>query len=84
MLATWCLVVVVVVVQFLSGVVSLAEMARFTPFFLQLLTLCLSTCIDSDDPPSSNQSALSPPPLAFFRFSSVVVVFYCHSLQDSE
>ena len=40
-------VVVVVVIQFLSGVVPLAEMAEFTPFLLQFLALNLSTWLDS-------------------------------------
>ena len=40
----------VVVVPFLCGVVPLAEMAGFTPFFLQLLALRL----DSGHPPSSS------------------------------
>ena len=55
----------VVVIQFLSGVVPLAEMAGFTPFLLQLLALCPSTCLISGHPLSSNQSSLSPLPPAF-------------------
>ena len=77
-------VAAVVVVQFLSGVVLLAEMAGFTPFSLRLLAPRLSTSLDSEHPPSSNQPSLSPSPLASSRFSSVVPAFYCHSLQDPE
>ena len=36
-----------VVIQFLSGVVPLAETTRFTPFLLQLLALHPSTCLVS-------------------------------------
>ena len=50
----------VVVIQFLSGVVPLAEMARFTPFLLQLLALHLTTCLNSEHSPF-NHSSLSPP-----------------------
>ena len=50
---------VVVEIQFLSGVVPLTEMAGFTPFLLQLLALRPSTCLVSGHPPSSNQSSLS-------------------------
>ena len=75
---------VVVVIQFLSGVVPLTEMAGFTPFLLQLLALSPSTCLVSGHPPSSNRSSLSPYPLASSRSSSVVLAFSCHSLQDSE
>ena len=46
----------VVVIQFLSGVVPLTEMAGFTPFLLQLLALGSSTCLVSGHPPSSNQA----------------------------
>ena len=67
----------VVVIQFLSGVVPLAEMAGFTPFPLQLLALRPSTCLVSGHPPSSNQSSLSPLPLASSRSSSVVLAFSC-------
>ena len=79
-------VVVVVVVQliFLSGIVSLAEMAGFTSFLLQLLALRLSTLFDSGHPPTSNQSSLSSPPLPSSKYSSVVLAFSCHSLQDLE
>ena len=59
---------------FLSGVVPLAEMAGFTPFLLQLLALRLSTCLVSGHPPS-NQSFLSPPPLAFSRSSLAILAF---------
>ena len=61
-----------------------AEMAAFTPFFLQLLSLCLSTCLDSGHPPSSNQSSLSSPPLASCRFFLMVLACSCHTLQDPE
>ena len=77
-------IVVVVVIQFLSSVVPLAEMAGFTPLLLQLLTLRPSTCLVSGHPPSSNQSSLSSLSLASSRSSSVVLAFSCHSLQDSE
>ena len=40
-------VIEVVVIQFLSGAVPLAEMAGFIPFLLQLLALRLSTLLDS-------------------------------------
>ena len=60
-------VVVVVVIQFLSGIVPLAEMAGFTPFLL-LLAFRPSTCLLSGYPPSSNQSSLSPLPLPSSRF----------------
>ena len=50
----------VVVIQFLSSVVPLTEMAGFTPFLVQLLALCPSTCLVLGHPPSSNQSSLSP------------------------
>ena len=73
-----------VVIQFLSGVVPFTEMAGFTPFLVQLLALRPSTCLVSGHPPSSNQSSLSPLPLAFSKSSSVVLAFSCHSLQDSE
>ena len=76
--------IVVVVIQFLFGVVPLTEMAGFTPFLLQLLALGPSTCLVSRHPPSSNQSSLSPLPLASSRSSSVVLAFSCHSLQDPE
>ena len=59
-------------------------MAGFTPFLLQLLALCLSTCRVSGHLSSSNQSPLSPLPLASSRSSSVALAFSCHSLQDSE
>ena len=39
--------VVVVVIQFLSGIVPLTEMAGFTSFLLQLLALRPSTCLVS-------------------------------------
>ena len=71
---------VVVIVQILSSVVPLAEMAGFTPFLLQLLALRLCTLLDLKHPPSSNQSSLSPPPLASFRSFLVLLAFYCHSL----
>ena len=74
----------VVVIQFLFGVVPLAEMAGFTPFLLQLLALRLSTSLVSGHPSFSNQSSLSPIPLASFRSSSVVLAFSSHSLQDPE
>ena len=77
-------VVILVVIQFLSGAVPLAEMARFTPFLLQLLALRSSTCLISGHPPSSNQSSLSPLPLASSKSSSVVLDFSCHSLRVSE
>ena len=64
-------VLVVVVIQFLSGVVPLAEMAGFTPFLLQLLALRLSPLLNSGHPPFSNQSSPSPPPLASSRSSSL-------------
>ena len=47
--------VIVVVIQFLSDVVPLADMAGFTPFLLQLLALHLFTLLDSGHHPS-NQS----------------------------
>ena len=72
-----------VVIQFLSGVFPLAEMAGFTPFLLLFLALRPSTCLVSEHPPSSNQSSLSPLPLASSRSSSVVLAFSCQSLQDS-
>ena len=62
---------VVVVIQFLSGVFPLAEMAGFTPFLLQFLALRPSTYLVSEHPPSSNQSSLSPLPLASSRSFSV-------------
>ena len=74
----------VTVIQFLSGVVSLAEMAGFIPFLLQLLALRVSTLLNSRHLPSSNQSSLSPSSLASSRSSSVVFAFYCHSLQHPE
>ena len=77
-------VVVVVVIQFLSGVFPLAEMAGFTPFLLQFLAPRPSTYLVSEHPPSSNQLSLSPLPLASSRSSSVVLAFSCQSLQDSE
>ena len=45
----------VVAIQFLSGVVPLAEMAGFAPFLLKLLALPFFTLLDSRHPPSSNQ-----------------------------
>ena len=77
----WCSSVVI---QFLSGVFPLTEMAGFTPFLLQFLALRPSTCLVSEHPPPSNQPSLSPLPLASFRSSSVVLAFSCQSLQDSE
>ena len=74
-------VVVVVVVQFYP-VLSLSRDDQIHPFLLQLLALRLSTCLNSGHRPSSNQTP--PPPLASSRFFSVVLAFYCHSLQDSE
>ena len=71
---------VVVVIQFLSGVVPLAEIAEFAPFPLQLVALRLSTCLVSWHLPSSNQFFLSPLSLA----SAVVLAFSSHSLQDPE
>ena len=76
------LAVVRVVIQFLSVVVPSAEMV--TPFLLQLLALCLSTLLDSGHSSSSNQSSLSPFPLASSRSSLVVLAFCCHSLQNPE
>ena len=73
-----------VVIQFLSSVVPLTEMAGFTPLLLQLLTLCPSTCLVLEHPLSSNQSSLTPLPLASSRSSSVILAFSCQSLQDSE
>ena len=58
-----CAQYVVVVIQFLSGVFPLAEMAGFTPFLLQFLALRPSTYLVSEHPPSSNQLSLSPLPL---------------------
>ena len=69
---------VVAVIQLLSGVIPLAEMAGFTPFLLQLLALRPSTCLVSVHPPS-NQSSLSPLPLSSSMSSSVVLAFSCHS-----
>ena len=57
--------------------IPLAEMAGFTPFLLQLLALHLSTCLVSGHPPS-NQSSLSPLPLASSRLSSVVLSLFTH------
>ena len=57
-------------IQFLSSVVPLTEMAGFTPFLLQLLALRPSTCLVSGHPPSSNQSSLSPLP-SLLRSSSL-------------
>ena len=74
-------VVVVVAVQFLSGVVPLAVVAGFIPFLLLLVALRLSTCLVSGHPPFSNQSSLSLS-LVSSRSSSVVLAFSCHSLQD--
>ena len=74
----------VVVIHFLSGVVPLTEMAGFTPFLLQLLAHRPSTCLVPGHPPYSNQSSLSPLPLASSRSSSVVLTFSCHLLRDSE
>ena len=71
------------VIQFLSDVFPLAEMAGFTPFLLQFLALCPSTYLVSEHPPS-NQLSLSPLPLASSRSSSVVLTFSCQSLQDLE
>ena len=59
---------VVVVIQFLSGVFPLAEMAGFTPLILQLLVLRLSTLPDSELPPS-NRSSLSSPQVSSRFFS---------------
>ena len=69
----------VVVIQFLSGVVPLTEMAGFTPFLLQLLALRRSTCLVSGHPPSSNQSFCLLFHLLLwssssFAFSSLVVL----------
>ena len=71
---------VVVVIQFLSGVFPLEEMAGFTPFLLQFLALRPSTYLVSEHPPSSNQLSLSPLPLASSRSSSVVLAFSCQSI----
>ena len=73
---------VVVVIQFLSNVVPLAETAGFTPFLLQLLALRPSTCLVSEHPLFSNQSSLFPLPPASSRSFSVVLAFSCHLLQD--
>ena len=51
---------VAVVIQFLSGVVPLAEMAGFTTFLLQLFAFRFFTLLESGHPPSSNQSFLTP------------------------
>ena len=53
------MLVVVVVVQFLSGIVPLAEMARFALVLPELLALHFSTLLDSGHPSSSNQFSLS-------------------------
>ena len=74
--------VVVVVIQFLTGVVLLAEIAGFIPFLLQLLTLRLSTCLVSGHPPSLNQSSLSPLPLASSKSSSFIFAFSYHPHRD--
>ena len=86
LLISFCIhqVNIVVVVQFLSSVVPLAEMAGFAPFLLRLLALSFSTCLDLGHPSSSNQSSLSPLPLALSMFSSVVLANCCHSLQDQK
>ena len=76
--------VFVVVVQFLSGIVPLAEITGFTPFLLRLLALRFFTLLDSGHPPSSNHSSTCPPPLASSKSSSVALAFSCHSLQDPE
>ena len=52
--ATAKVAVCMVVIQFLSGIFLLAEIAGFMPFLLQLLTLHLSTLLDSEHPPSTN------------------------------
>ena len=52
-------VVIAVVIEFLSGIVPLAEIVGFTPFLLQLLALRLSTLLASGHPPSSNQSSMT-------------------------
>ena len=72
-------VIFLVLIQFLSDIVPLAEIAGFTPFLLQLLALHPSTCLVSGHPPS-NQSSLSPLPLASIRSSLVILAFSCHSL----
>ena len=51
----------------------LSRDGRIPPFILQLLALCRSTLLDSGHPPSSNQSSLSPPPLASSRSSLVIL-----------
>ena len=58
--------VVVVVIQFLFGIVLLAEMAGFTSIRLQLLALHFFTLLDSGHP-SLKQSSQSPLLLAFFQ-----------------
>ena len=53
--------VVAVVIQFLSGIVSLADMARFSPFLLQSFALYPSALLDSGHS-LLNQFYLSPLP----------------------
>ena len=59
---------VIVVTQFLSSIFALAKMARLPQFF------CNCSHSISWHPPSSNQSSLSPLPLA----SSMALAFSCH------
>ena len=70
--------VVMVVIHFLSGIVPIAEMARFTPYLLKLLAICLSTLLDSGHPPSSNSIFSVSSATCFSRSSSVVLAFSCH------
>ena len=63
-------VVVVVVVQFLSGLVSLNELTVFIAFLLQFFALHLATSLDSVHLSSLNQSSLSPPPFLLLATGS--------------
>ena len=84
LLKGFCHIAEVVVVQFLSGIVSLAEMGGFTPFVPQVFALYFSTLLDSGHPLSLSQSFLSPLSLASSRSSLLVLTFSCHSLQNLE
>ena len=75
--------VVVVVIQLLSVIVPVMEIARFTLVLMQFFTLHLYTLLDSGHPPSLNQS-LSSLPLASSASVLVVLAFSYHSLQDLE
>ena len=73
--------VVIVVIQSLSCIVPLVEIARFTPIFLQLFALHFFSWLDSGYGLYLNQSFMLPLPLNSSRSSVVILAFSYPLLQ---